>query len=206
MNSLLQVKLNFTNEPNKQRVGGKKLRANANVTSEKINNLIADLKSVLRYYKNTEKLVKNILIDVNYNDIIAKSNRIQEVLKPSGKSTNDLVVGARFSDAQPGQENHIITYYVDEETIKHTIDDMLIVRKFIDKFLAGKATCDNFNDKDEENEKFKKLPLDEFPLSKTRIRGIIVDCSVIDSFSVPLISSVPERENFLISTFRKTGN
>ena len=39
------------------------------------------------------------MIDVWYNDIIAKSNRVRELLKPSKHSTNDTVVGARFSDA-----------------------------------------------------------------------------------------------------------
>lgn len=199
MNALLQVKLNFTNEPNKQKPSGKKLRANVEVNSEKINELIGSLKAVLSYYRNTPKLVKNILIDVNYNDIIAKSNRIQDILKPFGKSTNEVIVGARFSDAESGQENHIITYYVDEETIKHTIDDMLIARQFIDNVLGGKATCDNFNEKDEKNE---KLPYNKYNLAKTRMRGIIVDCSVIDSFSVPFISKTPKRENFLVTFYQ----
>ena len=57
------------------------------------------------------------MIDVWYNDIIAKSNRVRELLKPSKHSTNDTVVGARFSDAPEGEENHIITHYVDEKTI-----------------------------------------------------------------------------------------
>lgn len=207
MNTLLQVKLSFTNESNKQKSGGKNLRAKAEVDSEKINKLIADLKSVLRYYRNTPKLVENILIDVNYNDIIAKSNRIQAILKPIGKSTNDAVVGARFSDAQTGQENHIITYYVDEDTINNTINDMLIAKQFIDNALGGKATCDNFNEKHEKDKKDEKeeekLPYNKYNLAKTRLRGIIVDCSVIDSFSVPYISAAPERDNFIV-TFYKT--
>ena len=49
MNALLQVKLNFTNEPNKQKPSGKKLRANVEVNSEKINELIGSLKAVLSY-------------------------------------------------------------------------------------------------------------------------------------------------------------
>ena len=80
---------------------------------EKIDYLIEDLYSVLRYYQDSPQIIKNILIDVNYNDIIAKSRRIKELLKPNKKTTNDMVVGARFSDAEDGEENHIITYYID---------------------------------------------------------------------------------------------
>lgn len=197
MNSILQVKLTFRHEPNKQKPTGKNLRANAEVSTDKIDELIDSLMSVLRYYRNTPKLVKNILIDVNYNDIIAKSKRIQEILKPVGRNTNDTVVGARFSDAQDGQENHIITYYVDEDTINHTIADMVIARQFIDKELGGKASCENFNENN------NNLHYEKYQLSKSRLRGIIVDCSVIDIFTVPHITSLPEQDNFLI-TFYKT--
>ena len=197
MNSILQVKLNFNKEQNPQRPNGKNLRSKSEVSSEKIDNLINELRAVLRYYRAQPKLVNNILVDVNYNDIIAKSKRIQEVLKPIGKATNEMVVGARFSDVPEGQENHIITYYIDENTINRTINDMLITKQFLDNELGGKATYDNFN------EKTKKYHYERYDLSKSRLRGIVVDCSVIDSISIPSISSVPERDNFLV-TFYKT--
>ena len=197
MNPILQVKLNFTKEQNNSHVGERKLRANSEVMSEKLDELITSLKSVVRYYQNAPRLVKNILIDVNYNDIIAKSRRIQEVLKPRGKTTNDMVVGARFSDAPAGQENHIITYYIDEKTIDRTIEDMIVAKEFLDAELDGKATCDNFNGNG------NQLHYDRYPPSKKRLKGIIIDSSVIESFSVPHITSDPEKDTFLI-TFYKT--
>ena len=208
MNSILQVKLYFANEQNNQRPAGKNLRAHTEVPSEKIDELIEGLRSVLRYYRGTPKLVNNILIDVNYNDIIAKSRRIQEILKPTGKQTNDMVVGARFSDAPTGQENHIITYYVDEETINQTIHDLSIAKQFLINELGGKATYENFTEgkkaeKKEGKRDTKKLHYEKYSLSKSRLRGIIVDCSVIASFSVPSITNAPDRESFLV-TFYKT--
>lgn len=197
MNSILQVKLNFANEKNPSNVAGKDLRTHAEVSTDTIDRLITSLRAVLRYYRNTQKLVNGILIDVNYNDIIAKSRRIQEILKPSGKTTNDVVVGARFSDAPAGQENHIITYYVGEETVNRTISDLQIARQFLERELGGKATSENFKAKG------SKLRYDRYALSKTRLRGLIIECSAVDSFGVPSISTEPERENFLI-TFYKT--
>ena len=202
MNPILEVKLKFLDEKNNQHAAGKNLRAHAEVSSEKIERLIISLKSVLRYYNDMPKLVKDILIDVNYNDIIAKSRRIEEVLKPSGtgKTTNDIVVGAKFSDAPEGQENHIITYYADEKTINRTINDLAIVKQFIANELDGKATCENFADNKQGG---KKLRYDKYALSKSRLRGIVVDCSVIDSFSVPSITTIPDKDSFLV-TFYKT--
>ena len=97
MNPLLQVKLRFVSERNKQQIPSKNLRANASVSEERVVTLIESLRAVKRFYTDSPKVIKDMLVDVNYNDIIAKSNRIQAVLKPTGKATNDIIVGARFS-------------------------------------------------------------------------------------------------------------
>ena len=196
MNSILQVKLTYTNEHNNQRPNERQLRVNSEVSSEKIDLLVENLRAVLRYYRSVPKLLNNILIDVDYNDIIAKSKRIHDVLKPTGKTTNDVVVGARFSDAPEGQENHIITYYVDTATINRTIDEMLKAKQFINRALSGMAKAENFNNQG------KNLKYEGYGLSKSKLRGIIVDCSVIDSFSVPSESVVPERDTFLVTVYR----
>ena len=49
MNSILQVKLTYTNEHNNQRPNERQLRANSEVTSEKIDSLVENLRAVLRY-------------------------------------------------------------------------------------------------------------------------------------------------------------
>ena len=196
-NPLLQVKLRFNNEKNNQIPKGRKLKATAETTVSKMDTLAESLRAVLRYYRNTPKLMNDILVDANYNDIIAKSNRIVQLLKPSGKTTNDQVVGARFSDAPEGSENHIITYYVDEQTILKTLREIDITKRFLREKLEGKATPANFNELNNDAE------YNGYGLSKSKIRNIIVDCSVLDSFSVPALSSVPEKESMLI-TFYKT--
>ncbi|MCU0079085.1 S8 family peptidase [Extibacter muris] len=197
MNKILQVKLKFSNEKNNQRPNARNLRAHAETSIDKIDSICDDLRTILRFYKNSPQFLENILVDVNYNDIIAKSNRVQALLKPSGKKTNDMVVGARFSDAPEGQENHIITYYVDRMTIENTIENLKKVKKFLQNKLNGKATASNFNEPD------NKLKYEGYELSKSKIRDFIVDCSVVESLSVPHISNVPDKESFLV-TFYKT--
>lgn len=196
MNKLLQVKLRFSNEKNTQQSKGRKLRTHSEVTEENIQRLCDDLRTILRYYNNSPRFLENVLIDVNYNDIIAKSRRIQDLLKPIGKKTNDVVVGARFSDAPTGQENHIITYYVEKRTVEKTIEDLEIVKRFIRDNLSGKATASNFNDLE------NKLVYEGYGLSKSKIRNIIVDCSVVDFFSVPHVSKAPEKDSFLVTFFK----
>ena len=196
MNPLLQVKLRFSHERNNRRPGPRNLKSNAETTTEMIKSLCEELKSVLRYYRNSPRILQGFLVDVHYNDIIAKSNRIRELLKPSGKTTNDVVVGARFSEAPEGEENHIITYYVDGATIERTINDLQVIKRFLSVQLDGKATPSNFNEPD------NRINTDGFDMSPSKIRNLIVDCSVIESISVPRITSIPEQDTFIVTFFK----
>lgn len=188
----------MADERNKQKPQARNLRAHAETTTDKIDKLIETLRAVLRYYRSVPKVLSNILVDINYNDIIAKSNRVQALLKPnSRKEPNDIVVGARFSDAPDGQENHIITYYADATTIQNTLHDLEEARRFLSERLGGKATAKNFKEPE------CAIQYDGYNIKKDKIRNIIIDCSVVDSFSVPHITEVPVQDSFLI-TFYKT--
>lgn len=199
MNNTLQLKLKFKNDKNKSHIGPRNLKKSAEVSTEKIQLLIDDLHSILRKYEDKSYFLEKLLIDVNYNDIVAKSNRIQALFRPRGGKPNDLVVGARFSDDPKDKEKHIITYYVDKETVKSTIRTLESIKIFLDERLGGKATKTNFNEPENKN----KIQYDGFKISKSKIRDAVVDCSVINSFSVPHIQNVPDKEAFLI-TFYET--
>ena len=196
MNPLLQVKLRFTGEKNTQKPGARNLRAKAETSTEKIDELIDSLRAVLRFYKDNSRITNNVMIDVWYNDIIAKSNRVRELLKPSKHSTNDTVVGARFSDAPEGEENHIITHYVDEKTIYKTIEELQVAKEFLLKRLGGKATPMNFTEPN------CSIDYEGFSIGKGKLRDLIIDCSVVEKFDVPRVTSIPDRDNFLITFYK----
>ena len=205
MNSILQVKLRFDKEKNKSPFGSINLRAAMSVSLEKIDVLSESLRTVLRYYRDKPKILNKLLVDVCYNDIIAKSNRIKELLKPSATNINDIIVGARFSDAPDGEENHIITYYVDVETINTTLNELGIVKQFIKGELDGKATAKNFNETDDAlKSKLKTKNYTKYGLSKNKIRRMIIDCSVIETFSIPQITNNISSNNTFLITFYKT--
>ena len=196
MNPLLQVKLRFTGEKNNQKPRSRNLRSKAEISVEKVDEMVESLRSVLRFYKANPPITNQMIIDIKYNDIIAKSNRVKELLKPERLSTNDTVVGARFSDAPEGEENHIITHYVDEKTIDNTIKDLLIIKDFLQKRLGGRATAANFNEPD------NIIDYDGFPIKKNKIRDLINDCAVVEKFDIPRVTSAPDRDTFLVTFFK----
>lgn len=196
MNPLLQIKLRFTGEKNNQKPGARNLRAKAETSTQKIDELIDSLRAVLRFYKDNPRITNDVMIDVWYNDIIAKSNRVRELLKPSRHSTNDTVVGARFSDAPEGEENHIITHYVDEKTINKTIEELQVAKEFLLKRLGGKATPMNFTEPN------SNINYEGFSIGKGKLRDLIIDCSVVEKFDVPRVTSIPDRDKFLITFYK----
>lgn len=196
MNPLLQVKLSFKGEKNNQKPSSRNLRAKAETSIEKIDELIDSLRMVLRFYKDNPRIVDKMMIDICYNDIIAKSNRVRELLKPSRQTTNDTVVGARFSDAPEGEENHIITHYVDEKTINKTIDELQVAKDFLQLRLGGKATPMNFTEPN------SNIDYEGFSLGKGKLRDLIIDCSVVEKFDIPHITTIPDRDTFLITFYK----
>ena len=198
MNNLLEVKVRYNHGKRSDAPIYVNLKKDGETTIRKVQQLQENLKAIVRYYEATPKYLKGYLIDVNYNDIIAKSKRISELLRPSGKQANDIVVGARFSNAPEGQENHIITYYVDEKTINKTFEKLEEIKRFLAEQLDGKAVPENFNETKE-----KKLDLDyEGYSSEKAIRNMIVDCSVVESMSVPSVTTDVQKESFLLTFFQ----
>ncbi|MBP1574293.1 MAG: S8 family peptidase [Oscillospiraceae bacterium] len=196
MNNLLKLKLKFTPEKGSANVPKRTFTTNRFTDSKKIENLIKNLKEVKAYYSSSGKLVSGFLIDAYYDDIIAKSSRIRELLKDK-QPVDKSIVGARFSDAEKGEENHIITYYVTEEALDKTISKLEIIYHYLVTFFDGKADKKNFN------ETIPKINFSALPFKECFFRDVIVDCSVIERFDVPKIAQAELKESMLI-TFYKT--
>lgn len=187
--------MKFASEKNISKPGARNLNKTRTTTSESMKVLLDDLMKVKKYYSSTKKYIQNVLIDVCYNDIIAKSGRMSELLRIKG-DCNDTIVGARFSNDEPGKENHIITHYVTMDVIDDAAKKLKIAIKFVNEELNGKATSDNFN---------SELPIDysKYELPKTKLRDVIIDCSVIQHFAVPNIN-IGSLNDTMIVTFYKT--
>lgn len=196
MNNLLDIKLKLNHENHPKNVGARNLNKTRSTKSSNIRELILNLKSIKKFYIDNDIYIKDILIDVYYNDIICKSGRIQEVLKIKGEC-NDTIVGARFTNASSGYENHIITHYISKEIIEEAINKLTVAADFIDKYLNGEATSMNFD---------SSLPLNysSNAYSKAKLRDIIIDCSVIDKFDIPNVANNIDSRDSMVVTFYKT--
>lgn len=197
MNNLLGVKLTFNHEPYYAKPGPKNLKKANKVTVEHIEKLVQNLVAVKKYYESQPHIIEDVLIDVCYNDIIAKSGRIQEILKQKG-DCNNSIVGARFSDASEGNENHIITHYVSANVIDEAINKLDAAKRLISRELSGEANSDNF---DTDN---NSIDYSSLSYSKSKLRNIVIDCSVVESFGVPNAGQTNIPKEQMIITFYKT--
>ena len=194
MNNLLRIKMKFASEKRGNVFPERKFTSDRYTDVDKIDRLISSLNSVKAYYSVQAPLLKHALVDICYNDIIAKSNRVRELLK-GRKTPDNTIVGARFSDAEPGLENHIITHYVEFSAIDSTIEKLNFAKRFLIERLEGKEDKNNFIK--------PVVSFEGCEYKETKIRDIIIDCSVVDYFDVPRVSDVDVKESMLV-TFYKT--
>lgn len=195
MNNLLKIKLKFSSEKRQGGFSERNFTSDRYTDIKKIDSLIDNLTAVKIYYQSQKQLLNNALIDICYNDIIAKSNRVRELLK-GVKTTDCSIVGARFSDAEEGMENHIITHYVEFAAIDSTIEKLRIAKKFLSEKFNGKADKDNFNKPN------AHIDYSGCPYNETKMRDIIIDCSVIERFDIPRIDNVQIKENMLVTFYQ----
>ncbi len=195
MNKLLDIKMKFNSENNLSKPGPRNLNKKRKTTSISMKMLLEDLKKVKAFYSHNDKYIEGVLIDAYYNDIISKSGRMIELLRIKG-DCNDTIVGARFSNAEFGKENHIITHYVSMDVVNDAIKKLELAINFVDEELNGEATSENFD---------SELPLDysDCGLSKTKLRDVVIDCSVVEHFEVPKID-VGSINDAMIVTFYET--
>ena len=195
MNRMLDIKLRLNSEKNTNKVGSKNLKKNAKTSSKHIQKLLEDLKKVKSFYEKNNLFIKDVLIDVYYNDTICKTGRISELLKIKG-DCNDSIVGARFSDSKEGEENHIITHYVPMNVIDNAINKLEIAKSFIENELNKEANSINFDSK-------LQLNYSNYNLSKTKLRDTIIDCSVLTNFGIPNVK-IDSINDSMIVTFYQT--
>lgn len=82
------------------------------------------------------------------------------------------------------------------DVVDDAINKLKIAIQFVDDKLNGEATAYNFD---------SELPIDysKYELGKTRLRDVIIDCSVIHHFNVPNIN-VDLLNDTMIVTFYET--
>ncbi|MBW3093423.1 S8 family peptidase [Bifidobacterium sp. 82T10] len=177
MNNILRLKGKFQTQKGK-RPGTPMLPARAEVTTDDVDDRIKQLQSVYDFW-NERKTHVFPLVEVHYRTVVAKSNRIRQLLSAPGKSANDSIVGARFEPAD-GHDCHVITHYVTMPVIESTIADLQSCRRILERH-GGTIDADGLAT-------LTKTGLDRIDsnagLSKTAFAQIVRDIYYVRRFDV----------------------
>ena len=91
--------------------------------------------------RKDKTLFSKALVSVHYTDVVAKSNRIKDLLSESVNGANDSIVGAKFSEAED-TVRHIITHCIKQETLKKSISDLDICIEIVNSQFGGKISVE----------------------------------------------------------------
>ena len=177
MNNALRLKGKFQTRK-AQRPGAPTLPARAKVSAEDVDDKIKQLQSVHDFW-NRRKAPVLPLVEVHYRTVVAKSNRIRQLLSGPGKRANDSIVGAYFEEIN-GLPCHVITHYVTMPIIESTIADLKACRTILERH-DGDIDADGLA-------ALTKAGLDRIDsntgLSKTAFAQIVRDVYYIKRFDV----------------------
>lgn len=177
MNDILRLKGTFEQKSNTNRPGPKNLPSNGSVKSVKIEQLILQLESILKYWKN-QHFIRDALVEVHYNEITAKSNRMSGVFACEGRKSNDSVVGVRF-EGDDNKKNHVITHYVPISYINDAILNLSICREILDNEFGGAINQEKLV---RVNNSMYELKNND--ITKTKFSQYIVDSFYVNFFAV----------------------
>lgn len=172
MNSLIQLKGTLNEKKSFGKPGPATIPKSSIVSFENIDSLISDLEQL---YKEWEKddILSGALVSVFYKRVVPKSKRIKTLLSKKREPSNDSIVGAKFSD----DNKHIITHFVDLETININIKKLKKAKIIVNNVFNGKVDSNDLN-----NIKTYQKQIERYDLSKSLFGDIISDVDIINKF------------------------
>ncbi len=193
MNDILSLKGHFEQRSNPNRPGPRNLPAGQTVTASHLINLKNQLIEIAQFWKNN-KHFKEALVSVHYSDVVAKRNRIKDLLSQSTKGANETIVGAKFDKSGEGIK-HVITHCVRKDTLSKAIEDLELCADLMNSQFGGKvsfSTIEQINN--------NQILIDG--ISKTKFVSLLVDSFHVEYFGVDKdIESINDRS---IVTLYKT--
>ena len=179
MNDLLRVKLPLGHNSRKGQVGPSVLPAAQSVRAEKIVAIINQLEEQVAFWKE-QTVIDNALLSIEYIRVVAKSNRIRQLLSYGSKDINDHIKGAKFVGDEKAKR-HVITYYVSISAIIKSIDDLKIVAGIINSNYNGTIKCSDIESINKATSKEWSHP----EISKSTFVNLVVDCFYIRNIYTP---------------------
>ncbi len=175
MNSLLQLKGHFEQRSNPNRPGPRNLPAGQEIKASHVSDLKRQL-SELAVFWSDKTLFTKALVSIHYTDVVAKSNRIKDLLSESPKGANESIVGARFDENDDGIK-HVITHCVYRDTIKKAVAELDECIKILETQFAGKLSVSQIDDIN-----LNRISVNG--MSKTKFVSLMVDCFHVDFINI----------------------
>lgn len=175
MNSLLQLKGHFEQRSNPNRPGPRNLPAGQEIKASHVSDLKRQL-SELAVFWSDKTLFTKALVSVHYTDVVAKSNRIKDLLSESPKGANESIVGARF-DETGDRIKHVITHCVFRDTIKKAVTELDECIKILETQFAGKLSVSKIDDIN-----LNRVSVNG--MTKTKFVSLMVDCFHVDFINI----------------------
>ena len=196
MNQLLQLKGSFEGSIRQGTAGPRNLPKNAIVATAKLDELIAELEVVEQYWSR-EQLLSGALVNVVYIQTLAKSNRLSTLFTGGGKTANEAVVGAKFSDDL--DKKHIITYYITKDVLRGSIQKLRDCRSILVKEFGGSISNIDLNAVNSGKMSYKNVLLKRSPFA-----SIVVESHYVEHFFVQ--KDAEEIEDAAIVNLYKTDD
>ena len=165
------------------------------VTVEHLISLCSQLEEIYIYW-DRQNILTNCLLSVYYNDIIAKSNRLQKLFSFGVKDSNSTIVGAKYVGTD--SKKHVITHCVTKPNLQDTIDSIKFVIDTIQTLFGDKVTGQQIIDINTNKVVFPDK-------TKTKFVGIVVDCYYIEKFNIDMDSESIDVNKDQIITLYDTG-
>lgn len=175
MNRILQLKGQFSHQPNSNRPGPPNLPTNKNVSSDHIEHLVTNLKSILSYWENDTR-IDGALVSVHYRFVVAKSNRLKTILGEGSKNPNESIRGAKFEGEVP-HRHHVFTHFVSLDAIRRSIDLLSECSHIVKETYKGTI---GYNDLEIINKSKKDIG----KLKRSVFAKTIVDSYWVNSFEI----------------------
>lgn len=197
MNNILHLKGKFEQQSGNSSGGKRNIPAHCYVEINHLENLVADLQSLLSYWQ-THSLIHGALVSVYYNSVVAKSNRIRGLLCRGSSEPSDSICGAKFHGSGDDIQ-HVFTHYVSIDVIRDTITRLLTVIEIAKEDYHQKITYDDIQLLNDKKKKYRHGD----KLAKTNFINVVVDAFYVEKFTVDFAEQSDEGE--AIITLYKTN-
>lgn len=201
MNSLIRLTGDFQTARG-SRPGPATLPAKGTVTTDKISHIRESLETVLSKWPK-DAIIKDILVSVEYRQIVAKSNRIREMLNGRRDQEPELSIrGARYLDFNGNRPRHLMTHYVPETTILSTIDELRECERIVVDNFDGLMNADKMVElvkNDELKQKWNTAV--SYTLTRSGFAQLIRDCYYVNEFRIEKPPAAKDK-NTIVTLFK----